>query len=142
MPSNNLNTTAEERFREAFNRLKLGRPNVLKPSALVSQNNVAKEAGCDPSALRKSRYPSLVREIQAYVDIQTNQAISKRKLAEKKRNIISRLKSKIEALTLQRDHAHCQLVTAQELIIELSDELTNLKEKLHQFVPSQPNTKK
>lgn len=59
--------TAEANFREAFERLISGAPKILSAGAQVSQNNVAKEAGCDPSALRKSRFPSLVAEIQSYV---------------------------------------------------------------------------
>ena len=59
--------TAEANFREAFERLKIGAPKVLPTGAHVSQNNIAKEAGCDPSALRKARFPSLVAEIQSYV---------------------------------------------------------------------------
>jgi hypothetical protein len=57
----------EANFREAFEGLKIGRPKVLPAGAQVSQNNVAKEAGCDPSALRKFRYPDLVTDIQSYV---------------------------------------------------------------------------
>lgn len=34
----------------------------------VTQNNVGKEAGSDPSALTKSRFPSLIAEIKTYVE--------------------------------------------------------------------------
>ena len=57
---------AERRFREAFERLKAGEPIRLNKDVEVTQNNVAKEAGTDPSALRRSRYPALVTDIQAY----------------------------------------------------------------------------
>lgn len=33
----------------------------------MSQNNVAKEAGCTASALRKERFPELVKQIQDHV---------------------------------------------------------------------------
>ncbi|MDN6883828.1 hypothetical protein QMO14_09495 [Variovorax sp. CAN2819] len=33
----------------------------------MSQNNVAKEAGCTASALRKERFPELVKQIQDFV---------------------------------------------------------------------------
>ena len=59
--------TAEANFREAFERLTIGAPKILPADAHLSQNIVAKEAGCDPSALRKARFPSLVAEIQNYV---------------------------------------------------------------------------
>ena len=69
MSSVEAKQTAEQRFRAAFDRLKQGSPEVLARTAAVSQNNVAKEANCDPSALRKSRFPSLVAEIQHYVEM-------------------------------------------------------------------------
>ena len=34
---------AEIKFREAFERLKVGKPNILPKGTLLSQNNVAKE---------------------------------------------------------------------------------------------------
>lgn len=119
--------SAEQRFRESFERLKSGCPLVLSSPASVTQNNVAREAGCDPSALRKDRYPSLIREIQAFVEIQANHLSSKRSLITKKRNKLLRLQNHINALTAERDHAHSQLISAKETIIELTQEILNLK---------------
>lgn len=59
--------TAEEKFRAAFERLKIGEPINMPKGTPVSQNNVAKEAGLDRTALKKSRFPSLVAEIQNYL---------------------------------------------------------------------------
>lgn len=58
---------AELDFSAACERLKSGNTLILPPGSPVSQNNVAKEAGRDPSALRKSRYPKLIADIQAWV---------------------------------------------------------------------------
>lgn len=58
---------AELDFSAAFERLKSGNALILPPGSSVSQNNVAKEAGKDPSALRKSRYPKLIADIQAWI---------------------------------------------------------------------------
>lgn len=55
---------AELDFSASFERLKYGNTLILPPGSPVSQNNVAREAGRDPSALRKSRYPKLVADIQ------------------------------------------------------------------------------
>ena len=52
---------AEQHFRQTFERLKVNRPKALPKDTLVSQNNVAQEASCDLTALRKSRFPTLVR---------------------------------------------------------------------------------
>jgi len=60
--------SAGERYRAAFERLKSNKPERLPKGSSVSQNNVAKEAGSDPSALKKSRFPLLVAEIQKYVE--------------------------------------------------------------------------
>lgn len=55
----------EDNFRRA-ERLKVGEPIILiSKNSLVSQNNVVREAGCDPSALKKSRHPVLI-EIQEW----------------------------------------------------------------------------
>lgn len=58
---------AELDFSTAFERLKCGNTLILPPGSPVSQNNVAREAGKDPSALRKSRYPKLIADIQAWI---------------------------------------------------------------------------
>ena len=71
MPSNqNEGTTigkAETAFREAFIRIKKGETHLLPKNTKISQNNIAREAGCDPSALKKSRFPRLVAEIQQWI---------------------------------------------------------------------------
>lgn len=60
--------SAAEQYRAAFERLKNNKPERLPKGTLVSQNNVAKEAGSDPSALKKTRFPLLIAEIQMYVE--------------------------------------------------------------------------
>lgn len=45
---------AEANFREAVERLKVDAGKLLPMGTPVSQNNVAKEAGCDPTALKKA----------------------------------------------------------------------------------------
>lgn len=139
--SSNRKMTAEDKFREAFERLKSGKPEVLTAPVTVSQNNIAKEANCDPSALRKSRYPTLVREIQAYLEIHTNGEPSKRSLAIKKRSMASRLKSRIDSLTKERDHAHSQLISARELILELTNELSSLRKNIEEASKINPKTR-
>lgn len=122
--------TAEQCFRQAFERLKANKPTVLKPGTAVSQNNVAKEANCDPSALRKSRYPSLIREIKAYVEIHGQERHSKRKEQLIQRKIRSSLKDRLAAVAAQRDAAQSQLVSAQRRIVELASELQLVQEQL------------
>lgn len=127
--------TAEQRFRQAFERLKANKPKVVKAGTPVSQNNVAKEADCDPSALRKSRFPSLVREIQAYVEINEQERPSKRKEQLKQRKIRSGLLDRLAEMSAQRDIAQSQLVSAQRRIVELTSELQALREQLDSIRP-------
>lgn len=133
MPSNqsDLNDAdgAEQEFRSAFERLKNGETNVLAPGSPISQNNVAREAARDPSALKKSRYPKLVREIQAWlaahpkeVSIATTESASE----VKRRN--RSLREALEMMKKERDAALSMLVEADTFILELQAQLSSLTE--------------
>ncbi|MCU1756336.1 hypothetical protein [Pseudomonas helleri] len=133
MSSLTRSDNAEQRFRQAFERLKKGTQTILPVTAQVSQNNVAKEAGCDPSALRKSRFPSLVREIQAYIEIQQVHYPSLRSLKAKQKNKRIDLKTRIIVITKQRDEAHSRLLHFQLIAQEMGEEIIALKLKLAHF---------
>ena len=129
--------SAETSFREAFERLKRGKSEVLIQGTPVSQNNVAKEAGVDPSALRKARFPSLVAEIQAWVAENNQRApISPRqqKLADRARN--RSLRSRLEIFKAERDHALSLLVVADAKILELTQKNAELEIHLDGIAPS------
>lgn len=136
MSSEANSLTAEQRFRQAFERLKADKPNVVSAGTQVSQNNVAKEAGCDPSALRKTRFPSLVREIQAYVEINEQERPSKRKEKIKRREARAELVDRLKQVSAQRDSAQSQLVSAQRRIVELMSELRVVRAELDSARPS------
>jgi len=129
--------SAEDQFREAFARLKSGLPRTLSAGALVSQNNVAKEAGCDPSALRKSRYPELINEIQAFVDSHKDERppSNRQEVLKKRRNNRSIRQAKISS-DLQRDQLASQLLCANALIVELTRKLADANAELETLVPS------
>lgn len=135
--TSSANTSAEERFRQAFARLKEGRPNTLSAGALVSQNNVAKESGCDPSALRKSRYPELINEIQAYIDAHKDErpTSNRQEILKKRRKNRSIRQSKIDS-DRQRDQLASQLLCANAQIVELSRKLADANTKLESLMPS------
>jgi hypothetical protein len=119
---------AEVAFRQAFERLKKNRPETLVKDSIVSQNNVAKEAGCDPSALRKSRYPTLVAEIQRWLEANRPQApLSSRQtlISQRKRN--RSLKERVEDMKAQRDSLASLLVEADAKILELTLENARLR---------------
>lgn len=119
---------AEQAFRDAFERLKLGKPERLTKGTPVSQNNVAKEAGCDPSALRKSRYPSLIAEIQQWVqDHPSGPKDSPRQAVLRQRSRNRSLKEKYDAVKQQRDHALSLLAEADAMILDLTMEVARLQ---------------
>lgn len=108
---------AERDFRAAFERLKNGHPLILPAGAVVNQRNVAKEAGRDPSALRKARYPALINEIQQWGRPLTEPIRSMSRGGE--RSEIDRLRARVDALTSERDAALSRLLEADATIIEL-----------------------
>lgn len=136
MSSETNQLTAEQRFRQAFERLKAGEPKTLNPGTPVSQNNVAKEAGCDPSALKKSRFPELIREIQAYVELNADQQPpSKRQVVLKQRAARKEHNDRLAEVILQRDIAQSKLVSAQRRIVELVEELKLARAQIDQLRP-------
>lgn len=116
---------AESSFRDAFERLKHGRPRLLPAGSKPSQNNVAREAGRDPSALRKSRYPDLVTEIQLFargaIERPAAPTIGQQLSAARRNN--KDLRRRIEQLKSDRDLAQSMLLEAHTLILSLSRRL-------------------
>ncbi|PXX46934.1 hypothetical protein [Undibacterium pigrum] len=129
--------TAEQRFRDAFERLKHAVPQVLPKGTPVSQNNVAKEAKCDPSALRKARYPLLVIAIQEWVEgHKSDQAPSERQNLLKQRQKKRDTRETMLDLKLQRDHAVGLIADADLRIVELSEKVADLQARLDELKPS------
>jgi len=119
-------SSAAQRFLDAFERLKLGVPQVLPKGTPVSQNNVAKEAGCDPSALRKRRFPLLVLDIQEWVEAHKGeQPLSARQRLLKQRGKSRDLRETIADLKKQRDAADGKLADADLRIVELTERLAD-----------------
>jgi hypothetical protein len=127
---------AERQFREAFERLKQCKPQLLPKGTKLTQNNVAKEAGAVPSALRRARFPLLVEEIQAWItehsEDDSQRSPRQKILAQRGRN--RGLRERITELEVQRDDALGKLVCAEARIVELTIE----NERLTAQVPS-PN---
>lgn len=124
---------AEKLFQDAFERLKCDKPIRLPRGTLVSQNNVAKEAGRDPSALRKSRYPRLIRTIRKWIEENGNaprNRASSASLIKGARDKNRELKARVEELTQQRDRAMARLVIAEESILDLHRRLQAYKARV------------
>lgn len=123
--------SAADQYRDAFERLKLNRPQLLPKGAPVTQNNVAKEAGNDPSALKRSRFPSLIAEIKTYVE----QHAEERPPSLNKVNLLARqknraLRDRMEQVARQRDQLASLLSEADAKIIELYDRIAELERQL------------
>jgi hypothetical protein len=130
-------SSAEQRFRDAFERLKLGIPRVLPKGTPVSQNNVAKEAGCDPSALRKARFPLLVLSIQEWVEShKSDQQPSERQRLLKQRSKNRDMRETVADLKRQRDIAAGMLADADLRIVELTEKLADVQAHLEHIQPS------
>ncbi|MEJ6818050.1 hypothetical protein PseuLF5_13695 [Pseudomonas sp. LF-5] len=119
---------AEHLFRQAFERLKSDSPQILNKGSSVSQNNIAREAGCDPSALRKQRYPALIAEIQVWIEGQgngvkhsKNQRLNKQRL--RNRTLAERLKDTKQTCAI----ALSMLADADAKILELTMEIERLQ---------------
>lgn len=100
----------------------------------LSQNNVAKEAGVDPSALRRARFPELVADIQSWIETHKGESPLKSPrqmmLAQRSRN--RDLQEQNHAMKAQRDNALSQLLDAQTRILELTLENQRLRAQLPQ----------
>jgi len=122
--SSTIKKSAEDGFRGAFDRLKRGKTIFLPPGSLVTQNNVAREAGRDPSALKKDRYPLLVLEIQAYIASKSEQNKGSRRTTD---NRVRTDKKKLADYRKQIDRLS-SIVAAQDSTIEgLLDEIERLR---------------
>jgi hypothetical protein len=121
-------SSSEKEFHEAFLRLIAKKTVLLPKGASVSQNNVAREAGCDPSALRKSRYPALIDEIKSYLREVVDRNDSNLTINPRKKN--SSLEDRCKQIQRQRDNAVSLLLEAEAKLLELSIENAELRTKI------------
>jgi hypothetical protein len=135
--SSTIKKSAEDSFRGAFDRLKRGKTTILPSGSPVTQNNVAREAGRDPSALKKDRYPLLVLEIQAYIASKSEQTKAG------KRTTDNRARTDKKRLTDYRKQIDrlSSIVAAQDSTIEgLLDEIERLESGKIVNLPNHPIT--
>ncbi|WP_232094845.1 hypothetical protein [Serratia ureilytica] len=122
---------AGEQYRAAFERLKNNKPERLPKGTSVSQNNVAKEAGRDPSALKKTRFPLLIAEIQTYVaSYAEDRPVSVRQVSLLARQKNRGLRERIGEIEQQRNHLDSLLSEADATILELYDRIAELERQL------------
>ena len=122
--SSTVKKSEEQEFRDAFDRLKKGKTIRLPLGAAVTQNNVAREAGRDPSALKKDRYPLLILEVQAYITSKSEQKRSSKRTTD---NRARTDKQKIADYRKQIDRLSSIVAAQNSTIEELLDEIERLK---------------
>lgn len=123
--------SAGDLYRAAFERLKNDEPQRLPKGTPISQNNVAKEAGSDPSALKRSRFPTLIAEIQKYVDDHIDnrpESAHQVRVSARKKN--RSFRERMDAIVQQRDHLASLLTEADATILELLDRVSELERAL------------
>lgn len=118
---------AERRFRNAFEKLRNEQSRRSGMGTMFTQADVAREAGCDPSALKKARYPILVAEIQQYLLSQQKRVTNQTPRPSARSTNTPELLAKVKLLQLQRDQALSLLVEADTKILELSTELQKFR---------------
>jgi chromatin segregation and condensation protein Rec8/ScpA/Scc1 (kleisin family) len=123
---------AEKAFREAFERLKAGKAGLLPRGSRVSQNNVAKEAGCTPSALRKERFPELVAEIQRYVDQKPDEASSTREKLDQAKSRNRTLAERQGALLRRQAYETSRVLSLLAEVAELRRQVLTLESRLNE----------
>lgn len=116
---------AEKDLRKAFDRLKANNPINVPKGTKVSQNNVAREAGKHPTALKKDRYPLLVLEIQDYLKQQEidKDVLEKKKQMRKQRT----LKQQLADCKKQRDRLSSICEAQYQYIEQLQHDIPELK---------------
>ncbi|WP_150671153.1 hypothetical protein [Pandoraea anhela] len=135
VPTKTEPETAEQRFRSAFERLRDDRPLRLPRGTSVSQNNVAREAGTDPTALRKKRFPALVREIQAWIQIHSERQKTQQASRKRERRKREDLEAQVMRLRKERDDAQSQLTSAHRLVLEVLQKNALLQSRLDELRP-------
>ncbi|WP_180868038.1 hypothetical protein [Stenotrophomonas maltophilia] len=109
-----------DRLKAAFDRLKSGQPEVLPPGALVSQNNVAREAGIPPAHFKKSRFGPLIAEVQAHVAQRDGALLSERAKSTSLELKLADAVARISELKSERDHLRSLLLSAEMKLAELA----------------------
>ena len=128
---------AESRFRAALSRIVAGSTERIEEGSQITQNNVAREAGVYPSALRSSRYPQLVRDIQqAAVSQNDARKHSSSPLARPHGKERRSEKQRYLDMKNQRDQAAAQLVSADTEVLRLMLRVRDLERRIEELSPS------
>lgn len=122
-----MKESAEAEYRQAFKRIVDGKTVRVDKMASPTLANIAREAGKDPSALKKSRYPSFIGEVELFNEMAcsvrggADRSLSAQLQAARQEN--KRLREDYELLSAERDQSHSRVLNLQQAIVELSSEV-------------------
>ncbi|EOG3619010.1 hypothetical protein G7017_11040 [Pseudomonas fulva] len=122
-----MKNSAEEEYRKAFKRIIEGKPIRISKHAKLTLANIAREAGNDPSALKKSRYPTFIAEVEEYNSSpsptvkRSDRSLTAQLTAARAEN--NALRERCTELAAERDIAHSKVLNLQLALIEKCQEL-------------------
>ncbi len=122
-----MKESAEVEYRKAFNRIIEGKAVRVDKTASPTLANIAREAGKDPSALKKSRYPGFISEVESFNQVsgsvkdETDRSLTAQLKSARQEN--KRLREEYELLSIERDQSHSRVLNLQQAIVELSFEI-------------------
>jgi hypothetical protein len=122
-----MKESAEVEYRKAFKRIIEGKAIRIDKTASPTLANIAREAGKDPSALKKSRYPGFIGEVESFNQVassvreEADRSLTAQLKSARQEN--KRLREDYELLSIERDQCHSRVLNLQQAIVELSFEI-------------------
>ncbi|QXI32034.1 hypothetical protein [Pseudomonas promysalinigenes] len=117
-----MKDSAEAEYRKAFRRIVEGKAVRVEKGSKPTLANIAREVGRDPSALKKSRYPTFVAEVEAYVEScgsvlePRDRSLSTQLASARAEN--KALRQRCAILTDERDAAQSKVLNLQMSLVE------------------------
>ncbi|MES3708620.1 hypothetical protein QC590_10290 [Pseudomonas putida] len=122
---------AEAEYRKAFARIVEGKATRIDKKSPPTLANIAREAGKDPSALKKSRYPEFVAEVNFHNESvgsilkQRDRSLSVQLASARSEN--KSLRERYANLIAERDAAQSKVLNLQQVLVEKSLQLQGLE---------------
>ena len=122
-----MRQSAEQEFRAAWQRIKDGKPIRITVGAPATLANIAREAGKDPSSLKRSRYPLLVHEVEtdnqliAELPASVDRSLSSQLNGARDEN--RRILLDMDVLRAERDALKSQVLNLQLALLEKTQQL-------------------
>jgi len=119
--------SAEDEYRNAFKRIVDGKTIRIPKGSPPTLANIAREAGRDPSALKKSRYPIFITEVEEYNSAssltmdQAERSLTAQLAAARAEN--KSLREKCSNLCKERDAAQTKILNLQQALVAMNLQL-------------------